>query len=71
MNIVVSFRRMWGKDLFYPENDEAKFIAKLIGRPTIPRRQLKICFDYGWKIKVVSQISDISGYIIKMDESHE
>lgn len=55
MNIVVSFKKKWGKDLFYPENDDAMFLTIFTGRPTLLKRQLQIALERGWTVKVLEQ----------------
>lgn len=55
MNIVVSFKAKWGKELFYPESDDAVFLAKFTGRPTLLKRQLKLAKERGWKVKVIQK----------------
>ena len=52
MNIVVSFKKIWGKELFYPISDDAFFITKLTGRPTILKKQLRLCREAGWTVSI-------------------
>ena len=63
MNIVVSFRAKWGKDLFYPESDDAKFLATFSGRPTILKRQLKMAIERGWKVKILEKQFNLDEYL--------
>jgi hypothetical protein len=53
MYVVVHFRKIWGKELFYPVSDDALFIAQLSGRPTILRNQLRLCRERGWKVEII------------------
>lgn len=55
MNIVVSFKAKWGKELFYPESDDAVFLTKFTGRPTLLKRQLKLAKERGWQVKVIQK----------------
>lgn len=52
MKIVVSYKKIYGKDLFYPVSDDAKFLAELTGRPTILKRQLNLCVKKGWEVLI-------------------
>lgn len=52
MQIIVSFKKIWGKELFYPVSEDAIFITKLTGRPTILKKQLKLCIDKGWSVSI-------------------
>ena len=55
MDIVVEYRNHWGKDLFYPVNEDAKFIAQVTGRPTLLKQQLKLFVEKGWKVTLVKE----------------
>ncbi len=55
MNIIVSVKAKWGKELFYPESEDAKFLTKFTGRPTLLKHQLKLALEKGWKVKVVQK----------------
>lgn len=63
MNIVVSFRKVWGKDLFYPVSKDAIFITKITGRPTILRHQLKLFVDAGWKVSITHEVVSIEDHL--------
>ena len=63
MNIVVSFKEKWGKDLFYPESEDALFLAKFTGRPTLTKNQLKLSIDRGWGVKVLQKQFNLDEYL--------
>jgi len=63
MNIVVSFMAKWGKDLFYPESDDALFLTKFTGRPTLTKNQLKVAIERGWDVKVVTKQFNLEEYL--------
>jgi len=63
MNIVVSFIAKWGKDLFYPESDDAVFLTKFTGHPTITKKQLKLAIEKGWNVKVVQKEFHLDEYL--------
>lgn len=63
MNIVVAFKRKWGKDLFYPASEDAVFLAQFTGRPTLLKHQLKLAIEKGWKVKVKQQKFDLVEYL--------
>lgn len=52
MKIVVSYKKIYGKELFYPVSDDARFIAELTGRPTILKRQLNLFIKRGWEVVI-------------------
>ena len=58
MKIIVMYKRKWGKDLFYPVSEDAKFICEFTGRPTILKRQLQLCIKRGYE--VIIEQPDIS-----------
>jgi hypothetical protein len=68
MNITVSLKKSWGKELFYPESPDAKFITALTGHPTISKRQIKICLDAGFKVTLVQDQLDLEDYLRFMYE---
>lgn len=63
MNIVVSFMAKWGKDLFYPESEDAVFLTKFTGHPTLTKNQLKVAIDRGWLVKVVQKQFNLEEYL--------
>jgi len=63
MNIVVSFMAKWGKDLFYPESEDALFLTKFTGRPTLTKNQLKVAIERGWDVKVVTKQFNLEEYL--------
>lgn len=63
MNIVVSFVSKWGKQLFYPESEDAVFLTKLTGRPTLLKHQLKLAIEKGWKVKVIQKGFNLDEYL--------
>jgi hypothetical protein len=52
MDLLVSYKCVWGKHLFYPVNDDAKRLAKLIGCRALSRRNLKIIREFGWTLRI-------------------
>lgn len=63
MNIIVSFKKKWGKELFYPESDDAMFLTTFTGRPTLLKRQLQIAVERGWSVKVVQPQFNLDEYL--------
>lgn len=63
MNIVVSLKKIWGKELFYPISEDAIFLTKITGRPTLLKNQLKLCIEAGWNVSVVHDQLDIHHYL--------
>ena len=63
MEIVVSFKAKWGKDLFYPESEDALFLTKFTGRPTLLKKQLKMAIDHGWEVKMIEKQFDLDDYL--------
>lgn len=63
MYIQVEHRRVWGKDRFYPMSEDAKFLAKFIGRESLVKRQLKICFENGHKVDIVKETIDTKNFL--------
>lgn len=63
MNIVVSFTEKWGKDLFYPESEDAVFLTKFTGRPTLTKNQLKLARERGWGVRVTQKQFNLDEYL--------
>lgn len=59
MEIVVTLKMQWGKELFYPESKDAYFLTQFTGRPTILKYQLKMAKDRGWKVEVKQKQFDL------------
>lgn len=53
MFICVSYKKQYGKELFYPESDDAKFFTSFTGRPTLTKKQLKLALDKGFRVKIL------------------
>lgn len=67
MNIVVSYKAKWGKDLFYPESKDAFFLTKFTGRPTLLINQLRLAIERGWSVKVIQKQLNLEEYIKDCD----
>lgn len=52
MDLVVSYKFIWGKHLFYPVNEDAKTLTKLIGCKALSQCKLKIIRELGWNLKI-------------------
>ena len=63
MNIVVSFKKIWGKELFYPVSNDAILLTKLTGRPTILKSQLITCREAGWKVTLIQETLNLDEYL--------
>lgn len=59
MEIIVSVKTVWGKELFYPQSKDAYFLTELTGRPTILKHQLKMAKQRGWTVKVIQKQFDL------------
>lgn len=63
MNIVVLFKKIYGKELFYPVSEDAKLLTRITGRPTILKNQLKICVEAGWTVSMVQKTINLDDYL--------
>ncbi len=63
MEIIVAYKKNWGKDLFYPVSDDARFLAQITGRPTLLKYQLKLFLEKGWKVSVVKEEINLLEYL--------
>ena len=63
MNIIVSIQEKWGKELFYPENEDAVFLTKFTGRPTLLKRQLRMALDRGWNVHIMEKKFDLEKFL--------
>lgn len=63
MNIVVSFKKIYGKELFYPVSDDAKLLARITGRPTLLKQQLKICLEVGWAVSLIQDTLNLDDFL--------
>ena len=67
MQIDVEFKKIWGKELFYPISEDALFLTKFTGRPTILKSQLKLCLEMGWNVTVVQSEINIKEYLSRKE----
>lgn len=63
MEIIVSFKKIWGKELFYPVSDDAKLIARITGRPTLLKEQLRICKEAGWTVTLIQEALNLEEFL--------
>jgi len=63
MNIEIEFKKIWGKELFYPVSEDAIFITKLTGRPTLTKSQIRLCLEAGWNVSVKENKKKIQDYL--------
>ncbi len=59
----MSFKKIYGKELFYPVSDDAKLLTKITGRPTLLKRQLKVCLDAGWHVSFVQETLNVDEFL--------
>lgn len=52
LKLKFRLKTIWNKDRFQPTNDEAVFLAKLLGKETLSRDQLIICKEHGCTIHI-------------------
>lgn len=62
MNLILLKKSIYGKDLFYPKNDIASTLCKLMKKVTLNDKHLEICKDAGWKIDVHYDEKTIKNY---------
>lgn len=63
MKITVYLKKIYGKELFYPVSDDALFLTKFTGRPTLLKHQLKLCKDYGWDVEIKQEPINTEEYL--------
>ena len=63
MNIVVSFKKIYGKELFYPVSDDAKLLTRITGRPTLLKHQLRECLEAGWTVSLVQETLNLNDFL--------
>lgn len=55
MKIIVREKRIYGRLFFYPVSDDAEWITRLLGKPTLLKKQIRLCIERGWEVKVLPQ----------------
>lgn len=68
MKIHVSLKRKWGKHLFYPLSEDAGFLCRFTGRPTLSKRQLKLCHERDWEVVVTQEPIDLDTVFSEVDK---
>ncbi len=63
MIIHVTAKNNYGKTSFYPVSDDAILLAKIIGKPSLSKRQLEICLEAGWEVEIVEKRVSFKEYI--------
>ncbi len=54
-NIRVLMKKVYGNELFYPQDDNAKSVCQLMKVRTFTKDQLKFCKDSGWKVTISTE----------------
>lgn len=57
--VLISFRTVYGRELFYGENDLAKIFLKLIGKSTFSRKDLELIKTLGFGVELKSEQIEI------------
>ncbi len=52
MKIEVSLEKGYGRDRFYPENEDAKLICKLVNQKVLTKEQMRIIKEGGWDFEI-------------------
>lgn len=63
MKIIVSYKKVYGKDLFYPVSEDAIFLTKFSGRPTLSKNQLKLLSDRGYEVSLKQDTVDLVKFL--------
>lgn len=63
INLELLFKNTYGRDRFYPLNEDAKHIARLLDQKALTREHLLICKEAGWKIQITTQTIDIEEFL--------
>lgn len=71
MNVEVLIKNVYGKKCFYPVSQDAANLCKLIGRPTLTTKHLKICNQSGWKVNITSQQFTLAEFMSMEDDEDE
>jgi hypothetical protein len=62
MQIEVEYHERYGKPRFYPSNDDSRFLAKLLDKPTLTAAQLELCDSYGWPVEIKAPKYDLKQF---------
>lgn len=52
MEVLITIKAVYGKELIYPANDTAKLLTRLTGRTTLSNGDLSIAQEMGYTVKV-------------------
>jgi len=53
MNDVIVLRKeVYGRELFYPVNEFACILCRLLGKKSMSMDHIKVCLDAKWKITI-------------------
>lgn len=52
MKLLLYAKDVYGKTRYYPINETAKIICKLMKKKTLTKDQLKLCDEGGWNVDV-------------------
>ena len=63
MNIEVQHKNHYGKQLFYPLSDDAKFLCKVIGKNAFTIRHLSLFEEHGWDVKLTAITQTLKEYL--------
>jgi hypothetical protein len=53
LQVDVRLVRSYGKEKFYPANDLAELLCKLLKHKSLTRDELLLCKEHGWLIKII------------------
>lgn len=65
MHVDLRYRFSWGRELFFPLNDDASFLLRLMKRNSFTLDHVKEMFDYGWKISFSGEYIENDFFKIK------
>lgn len=50
MELQVILANKYGRDIFYPDNNNAQLLCQLLGSKSLTKDQLKLCKQGGWQV---------------------
>ena len=63
MKIEVQHKANYGKDIFYPLSDDAKFLSKVIGKKGFVLRHLSLFKEHGWNVVITVIPKTLDDYL--------
>ena len=68
MQVEVVHKESYGRDFFYPKNEFAKALCRLMDTVSFTAEKLALCENAGWEVVITKEVLNLKDYLRKKNQ---